>query len=157
LSAKPPAKSFTIMKKRFTLIALLAAAALSAPAYDLNIADCPTTATNATATATLPYVNVTGATGFALSLTATMERTLDATTNLVWYSGSVTCVASNSIDAIVWYPDPERSFTFTVATNVPVALLTNFTGLGAIGYERYTVTVSNNVNLTWTAAVKPGF
>jgi hypothetical protein len=49
-----------------------------------------------------------------------------------------------------------RSFSFAVPTNGVVTLQTNFTGLGAIGYEQYTVAISNNVNLTWTTATKPG-
>jgi len=89
-------------------------------------------------------------------LTAAMQPTLDGT-NLVWYPGIVSCTASNSIDAITWFADPARSFTFNVATNGTYLLQTNFTSLGAIGYERYTVAVSNNVNLTWTSATKPGF
>jgi hypothetical protein len=141
------------MKK---ILALLTLAALPALAYDLKIADAPTTATNETATATLPYVNVTQASQFALCLTVYMEPTQFAGTNLVWLPGAVTCTASNSLDTITWFADPDRSFTFNVATNGTYPLQTNFTGIGAIGYERYTVTVSNNVNLTWTTSVKPG-
>jgi hypothetical protein len=141
------------------LIILLLFAALPAFAYDLKIADAPTTATNETATATLPYVNVTQASQFALCITAHMEETqASGSTNLVWYPGSVTCTASNSIDTVTWFADPARSFAFNVATNGTYPLQTNFTdSMGAIGYEQYTVTVSNNVNLTWTSSVKPGF
>jgi hypothetical protein len=136
-------------------ILILAAVVWPALAYDLNIADCPTTATNATATASLPYVNVTRASQFALCLTASMGTTLNGT-NPAWYPGTVTCTASNSFDTITWFPDAVRSFSFAVPTNGVVTLQTNFTGLGAIGYEQYTVAISNNVNLTWTTATKPG-
>jgi hypothetical protein len=140
-----------------TILALLTLAALPALAYDLKLADCPTTATNATATATLPYVNLTGASQFALCLVAYMEPTQGDGTNLVWLPGAVTCTASNSIDNQTWFADPDRSFAFDVATNGTYLLQTNFTGMGAIGYERYSVTVSNNVNLSWTTSTKPGF
>jgi len=147
-----------MMKAMKKILALLTLAALPALAYDLKLADAPTTATNATATATLPYVNLTSAGQFALCLVAHMEETqASGSTNLVWYPGTVTCTASNSLDLITWFADEARSFTFNVATNGTYLLQTNFTGMGAIGYERFTVTVSNNVNLTWTSAVKPGF
>ena len=142
------------MKK---ILALLTLAALPALAYALKLADAPTTATNATATATLPYVNVTSASQFALCITAHMEQTQAGGTNQVWYPGIVSCTASNSLDTVTWFADPARSFAFSVPTNGTYLLQTNFTGLGAVGYEQYSVTVSNNVNLTWTSAVKPGF
>jgi len=139
-----------------TIISLLfAAIALPVLAYDLKIADAPTTATNGTATATLPYVNVTAATQYALCLTASMGTTLNGT-NPAWFPGTVTCVASNSLDLITWFADPARSFSFDVPTNGVVTLQTNFTGMGAIGFEQYTVTISNAVNMTWTSAVKVG-
>ena len=140
------------MKK---ILALLTLAALRALGYDLKIADAPTTATNTTVTSTLPYVNVTSASQFALCLTASMGTTLNGT-NPAWYPGIVTCTASNSIDTATWFVDPARSFAFSVPTNGTYLLQTNFTGIGAIGYEDFTITVSNNVNLTWTSAVKPG-
>ena len=144
------------MNMKTILAALLLAAALPALAYDLKIADCPTTGSNTVATVTLPYVLLTSATQFSLLLTAAMQPTLDGT-NLVWYPGIVSCTASNSIDAITWVADPDRSFSFGVATNGTYLLQTNFTNLGAIGYERFTVAVSNAVQMSWATAVKPGF
>ena len=139
-----------------TIISLLfAAIALPVLAYDLKIADAPTTATNTTATATLPYVNVAAATQYALCLTASMGTTLNGT-NPAWFPGSVTCTASNSLDLITWFADPARSFSFDVPTNGVVTLLTNFSGLGTIGYEAYTLSVSNNAAVSWTSTVKPG-
>jgi hypothetical protein len=146
------------MKK--ILAALLLAAAIPAlvnadPSYELKIADCPTTLTNATATATLPYVNLTAASQYAVCVTAHMGMTSN---NAVadWLVGTVTCTASNSIDAMTWFEDTARSFTLDVPTNGVTTLLTNFTGMGAVGYEKYTLTVSNNVRVLWTTAVKPG-
>ena len=145
------------MKNTLALLTLIAlpALALAEKSYNVKLADAPTTATNTTATATLPAVNVTDATQFALCLTASMGTTLSGT-NPAWLPGAVTCTASNSLDTITWFADAARSFAFNVTTNGTYLLQTNFASMGAVGYEAYTVTVSNNVNLTWTSAVKPG-
>lgn len=140
------------MKQIFALVLLVSALPALA---DLNIADCPTTTTNTVVTGGLPPVNVTHATQFALCLTANMAPT-QSDTNLLWLPCTITCVASNSLDQVTWFADPARSFAFDVPTNGIAALQTNFTGMGAVNFERYTVTVSNNVDMTWTTSVKPG-
>jgi hypothetical protein len=148
------------MNMKTILAALLLAAAIPAlvnadPSYDLKLSDPPATVTNATASAEI-RIDVTKNTQFALSLTAHMEQTQVGGTNLVWYPGQVSCLASNSLDGYLWFYDPARSFSFTVGTNETVALLTNFTGVGSAGFVKYGVTISNNVNLEWKSATKPG-
>jgi len=147
------------MKQLFAfvlLVSALPALAYNLLAYDLKLADCPTTTTNEVVTATLPYINVTSASQFALCITAHMEQTQAGGTNLVWLPGTVSCVASNSIDGQTWFANAAHGFSLSVPTNGIITLQTNFIGMGAIGYERFTVTVSNAVNMTWTSAVKPG-
>ena len=135
---------------------LLAAAALPVLAYDLKIADAPTTVTNTVVTGTLPPIDVTRADQFAVCIVAHMEQTQAGGTNLVSLPGLVSCVASNSIDGQTWFADDARGFSLSVPTNGVVTLQTNFTGMGAIGFEQYTLSVSNNAAVSWTTAVKPG-
>lgn len=135
---------------------LLAAIALPVLAFDLQIADAPTTITNSVVTGTLPPIDVTRASQFAVCVVAHMELTQAGGTNLVSLPGLVSCVASNSIDGQTWFADGARDFSLSVPANGIVTLQTNFTGLGGVGYEVYTLTISNAVNMTWTTAVKPG-
>lgn len=58
------------------------------------------------------------------------------TNNLV---GAINLVASNTIDKILWFRDPQRDLSLAVNTNLLVSLQTNWTGLGAIGYETWSI------------------
>lgn len=86
--------------------------------------------------------------GSVVSLAALGNATFTLTNSETWatnnvvtndIAGGLTFSASNSLDGMTWTADADKDFTVLYDSTNPVTVRSNWTGLGAVGYWKFTV------------------
>lgn len=77
-------------------------------------------------------------------------------------AGSVSFIASNSLDQVTWFSDSTKNFSVAYSSTTAVGCLSNWTSLGGIGWEKFTAqNASTNYAIPYglqvKSAVKKGF